>query len=195
MKRSALDHLKPVEAAAVLRRLLDEKRDLVPEAEALAMAMLCETSMDDVADDIEGALDLLEMDDLASRAGEHAGGYTHPSEAAGELLEETIAPFFEHLDRLLALGLEEDALECCRGIVVGLYRARALEDGEVLGWAPDCIAESACNALVAWHAGGTEHMFGPGSHRRREERAFPAELIARFAPDWKELIERTEGAP
>jgi hypothetical protein len=105
------------------------------------MAMLCGTSMDDVADDVE------------------------------------------------------DALECCRGIVVGLYRARALEDGEVLGWAPDCIAESACNALVAWHAGGTEHMFGPGSRRRREERAFPAELIARFAPDWKELIERTEGAP
>lgn len=191
-EKAALDRLAPEEAAAVLRRLLAERRELVPEAEAIATSLLRETSMDDVAADVEDALRLLDMDDLADRAGDHAGGYTHPSDAAGELLEEAVAPFFEHMDRLLKLDLQDDALECCRGIVVGLYRARDLQDDEILGWAPDSVVESACNALVAWHAGGTDNMFGAGSRRRRSTRVFPDDLLERLVPEWRDLIERIE---
>lgn len=39
-----------------------------------------------------------------------------------EILEETLEPFVEDMKRLLDLGLEAEALEICKGVVLGCYR-------------------------------------------------------------------------
>lgn len=83
---AALDRLEPGEAQTVLRRLLAAHPDLGAEAEQIAESLLCQISFETVADDVEDAVSLVDIDDLNSRAGRHSWGYTEPSEAAWELL-------------------------------------------------------------------------------------------------------------
>jgi hypothetical protein len=114
-------------------------------------------------------------------------GYTEPSEAAEEILEETVEPFREDMKRHLELGLEAQALEICKGLVLGCYRLSERAGGDVLGWAPDFPAEAAGHALEVWYRGGDEPKNCPRGERKR------ASLSADFLnliPKWVPLIER-----
>jgi hypothetical protein len=143
-KISVLDRLNPGEAATVLRRLLAAHPDLVAEAEQIAISLLGEVSFESVAEEVEYAVRSVDLDDLNTRAGSHAWGYTEPSEAAWELLEEAVAPFLEDMQRQIELGLETEALEICKGVVLGLYRLRKETKGDgLIGWAEDFPAETA----------------------------------------------------
>ena len=74
---------------------------------------------------MDDAIRSLDLDDLESRAGRHSWGYTEPSEAAGELLQEVVDPFLEDLKRRMDLGLVAEAMEVCKGILLGLYSGRS----------------------------------------------------------------------
>jgi hypothetical protein len=91
------------------------------------------------------------------------GGYVEPSEAAWEILEETVEPFRDDMKRYLELGREAEALEICKGLVLGCYRLSERAGGDVLEWAPDFPAEAAGHALEVWH-------FGTDDPQRREAR-------------------------
>lgn len=67
------------------------------------------------------------------------------------------------MKRHLELGLEAEALEICKGLLLGCYRLSQRAGGDVLGWAPDFPAEAAGDALEAWY-------FGTGGPRRRKAR-------------------------
>ncbi len=151
-----LDRLKSGEAATVLGRLLKEHPDLSIEADGIARSLLHQVDYEDVAAEIEDEIRALDYEDLNTRAGSHEWGYVEPSEAAWEILEETVEPVLDDMKRHIELGLEAEALEICRGLVLGLYRLSEREGGDVLGWAPDFPAEAAGNALVSWCAGAEE---------------------------------------
>lgn len=101
-----------------------------------------------MADDVEHDLRSLDLDDLGDRAGQHRGGYTSPTEAAWELLQEAVDPFLADMKRQMELGLEREALEVCKGVVLGLYRIRNTRGDEFLGWAEDFPAEAADDAFA-----------------------------------------------
>ncbi|MCH8242359.1 MAG: hypothetical protein IH897_07095 [Planctomycetes bacterium] len=110
------------------------------------------------------------LDELGSRAGKHSWGYTSPTEAAWELLEERVSPFIEDMKRQLELGLDAEALEMCKGVVLGLYRVRNEQGDDVLQWAPDFPAETAAHAVTTWRNGGYKKTPGRG---HRKQRVFP----------------------
>jgi len=91
-KTPILDRLEPEEAQAVLHRLLTAHPDLRAEAERLAGSLLGETSFEIIACAVADALRSVNLEDLDSLAGRHSWGYTEPSEAAWELLQEAVAP-------------------------------------------------------------------------------------------------------
>jgi len=86
---SMLEHLKPGEAAAVLRRLLEAHPNLSTEAEGIARSLLHQVDYQEVAAEIKDEIRALDYEDLNARAGSHEWGYVEPSEAAVEILEET----------------------------------------------------------------------------------------------------------
>lgn len=184
---SVLDRLKLGEADTVLRRLLTAHPDLGAEAEQIARSVLGEVSFESVADEVEDALRAFDLDDLNSRAGRHSWGYTEPTEAAWQLLEEALEPFLEDMRRQMELGLEAEALEICKGVVLGLYRLRE-EHGEFLGWAPDFPAEAASDAVAAWSASATKTKKGAGKRGLRKRPAFPQDFVNEFVPEWNSLI-------
>jgi hypothetical protein len=132
-----LDRLKPGEAATVLRHLLKAHPDLSSEAYEIARSLLRQLEYGDVAAEIEDEIRALDYEDLNARAGGHKWGYVEPSEAAWEILEETVEPVLDDMKRHIELGLEAEALEICKGMVLGLYRLSERQGGDVLGWAPD----------------------------------------------------------
>ncbi len=186
-KASVLDRLRPDEAQAVLRRLLDVHRELRSEARQIAKSLLSEVEFEWVADEVEDAVRDVGLDELGNRAGEHSGGYTGPSEAAWELLEECVSPFVEDMKRQSELGLDAEALEICKGVVLGLYRVRNEQGGDVLQWAPDFPAETAAQAVATWREGGDKKTAGGG---RRKQHVFPPDFVKEFVPEWEDLIDR-----
>lgn len=184
-----LERLKADEAAAVLRRLLEAHPELSVEANEIARSFLHEVSYEDVAAEIEDEVRALDYDDLNARAGSHEWGYVEPSEAAWEILEETAQPFLDDLKRHLELRLEAEALEICKGLVLGSYRLSEREGGDVLGWAPDYPAEAAEIALELWYTGGDDLKSARGNRKRGL--SLPPEFLS-LVPKWVPLIERIQ---
>jgi hypothetical protein len=121
----------------------------------------------DVAAGIEDEIRALDYEDLNARAGGHKWGY--------------------EMKRHIELGLEAEALEICKGMVLGLYRLSERQGGDVLGWAPDFPAEAAGNALEFCHAGAGE----PKSRGIRQETRPPlSQDFLSMVPKWIPMIER-----
>ena len=183
-RTSILDRLKPEEAEVVLHRVLAAHRELRAEVQQIAKSLLGEVAFECVADEVEHAVRDLGLDDLGSRAGKHSWGYVSPTEAAWELLEESVSPFIEDMKRQFELGLDAEALEICKGLVLGLYRVRNEKGNEVLGWAPDFPAETAAHALATWHEGADDKTARGG---RRKQPIFPRDFAREFVPEWEDL--------
>src|SRR5256886_16286660 len=131
--------------------------------------------------------DALPIYDLNARAGSHEWGYVEPSEAAWEILEETVEPVLDDMKRHIELGLEAEALEICKGMGLGLYRLSEREGGDVLGWAPDFPAEAAGNALEFWHAGAGVPKSREVVQKTRPP--LPQDFLS-MVPKWIPMIER-----
>jgi len=187
---SVLDSLKPEEARAVLRRLVEAHPHLRGEAEQVARTLLGGVSFKSVADGVERAVRALGLKDLGRRAGKHSGGYVEPSQAAQDLLEEAVDPFLEDLKRCLGGGLTSEAMEICKGILLGLYRVRGRDADEFLGWAPDFPEEHAAWVVDVWRAGGDE---GKAARRIRplagKGPLLPKDFVDQFVPEWTWLLE------
>jgi hypothetical protein len=171
-KHDCLGLLTGDEAQAVLRELLSSRPDLIPDATQVANALLATVSFANVAESVFGALAALDLDDLD--AGPRPGGYVEPSEAAWEMIENVVTPYFHDLERRIKLGHEEEASEVCKGIVVGLYRAEHSRF-ELIEYAEDSPSELAGRAVAIWR-------------RRRRNWTFPRNFVEKFTPDWDWLV-------
>ena len=186
-KGSVLDRLKAAEAHDVLRRLITAHPNLGAEAETIARSLLAEVTFEAVADDVEDGVRAMDLEDLNGRAGRHEWGYVGPDEAAWEILEETVEPFLDDIKRQIELGLEAEALEICKGLVLGLYRVEHEERGEVAEWAPDFPAEAAGGAIETWQR-EMQTTKAARAGARRSRPTFPQEFVDRFIPEWRDMI-------
>lgn len=171
-KYDCLDLLTGDEAQHVLHALLSSRPDLILDARRAANALLATVSFADVAENVFGALQALDLDDLD--AGPRPGGYVEPSEAAWEVIEMVVTPYFHDLERRVKLGHEDEAVEVCKGIVFGLYRAEHT-GFELLEYAEDSPSQLAGHAVDIWR-------------RRRRTHTLPSTFVEKFTPDWAWLV-------
>jgi hypothetical protein len=124
-----LEVLTGDEAQTVLNELLSSRPDLISDARRAANALLATVSFADVAADVFGALQALDLDDLD--AGPRPGGYIEPSEAAWNAIEKVVTPYFHDLERRVKLRHEDEALDVCEGIVLGPRGASRLRTARI----------------------------------------------------------------
>ena len=167
-----LDVLTGDEAQIVLKDLLSSRPDLISDARRAANALLATVSFTDVAADVVDALQALDLDDLD--AGPRPGAYVEPSEAAWNVIEKVVTPYFHDLERRVKLRHEDEALEVCKGIVLGLYRAEH-RGFELLEYAEDSPSALAGQALEIWC-------------RRRRDCIFPRNFVEKYTPNWAWLV-------
>ena len=180
---SLLARLTPKEASAVLRRLLDKHPELRAEAGQMAADLVTSLSVEEVAEDVLHRVTGVGLDELNDRAGSHSWGYVEPSEAANELLEESIEDLVEDMKRKAELGLAPAAEVICSGIVCGLYQARKTESDGALGWDPDFPAERAGYTVEE-----LIRACPPAARQATLERL--VEVLAREAPEWEDMFRR-----
>ncbi len=182
-KPSALEKLQPAESDEVLRALLKAHPGLRKEAEEIARSLISDVSFEGIAEEVEWELESHDLDEMNSRAGKTRWGYTDPTDAAHEILHEAIDPMIEEMQRHLELGLGREALETCKGLVLGLYGVRDKKNDGCLGWAPDFCWQTAEEVLGKWSKG----IRGKGTKGSRTRlRSFLVEL----APEWSSMFDR-----
>ena len=185
-----MESLNPDEAAIVLRRLVAAHPELETEGEAMTKTLLREDSFEQIAEDVYDSVQVLGHDQLNGRAGRHEWGYVEPGDAASDILSETIAPFLDDLKRRVDLGLEVEALEICKGLVLGFYRLDHEGGGELLQWAPEFTVETAAYALEICRDGTRLEQSPPHRGGRRKRSVLPENFVEQFVPDWAGMIER-----
>ena len=85
-----------------------------------------------------------------------------------------MTPYFHDLERRVKLRHEDEALEVCKGIVLGLYRAEH-RGFELLEYAEDSPSELAGQAVEIWR-------------RRRRGWTFPRNFVEKYTPNWEWLV-------
>jgi hypothetical protein len=173
-ERSALCALSAAEKATVLDELLATRPDLRGPAEAYAVQVMTDADRLAVADDVEGALQGLDIEELNTRAGHRPGrGYVHPAEAADEILDEALQPFLDDLQRRADLGIGSAAVELAAGMLLGLYNCRHGNSETLLEYSPDYTAERASSVV---------------SDCAKPSIELPAAELLDLMPEWSALL-------
>ena len=137
------------EKGAILTALIGVHPALQEHAEAIARYILATVDVAAASDLIVEAILELDTEDLANRAGPRQHGYVEPTDAAWQLLEETIEPWIEDLRRRGRLGFHQAAADLGIALTQALdateERADRIDDCLVRQWAPDFPSEA-----VSW---------------------------------------------
>ena len=98
-----------------------------------------------------------------------------------DMLQETLRPFLERMDRYRQAGRHDAAGEVLRGIIVGLYRLEEAGN-EVVECAVDFQGHALTWILDAWSKGPD------GKRRRRGRPPLGGDFLREHAPGWEEML-------
>lgn len=185
---SLLENLTSDEASEVLQRLIEEQASLRTDAERIARTILTELDYKTVAEQVKDCILGVEVEEIYARSGSQQLGYVQPNEAAWEVFEEEMKPFLDNIERLISLGMTEEAIETSKGIIVGLYSFKSSDETEALEQIPDFPGETAAYALEVFRraAAGIRSRGGGKARTLR----FPGDFLRDHAPEWHEFLSR-----
>jgi hypothetical protein len=166
------------QALIVIERLSRKGGELREAVIAEAMSALTEIDVLNTADEVFGVLDCIDVQDCWDRAGRSGDGYTSPDEAAAEIIEQELQPFFEQAERYHKLGMLEQEATYCMGVVRGIYRYERESKSEFREWSEDIPAECAGFLLGQWR------------ERNRDAQSINAvrEFIREHCPEWSKWL-------
>ena len=93
------------QALEVVKRLSEKGGEIGEAVLAEARNLLTAVNVDETADEVFFVLDSIDVQDCWDRSGKSRYGYTEPSEAAVELVEEELQPFYDQAARYQELGM------------------------------------------------------------------------------------------
>jgi hypothetical protein len=138
------------QALIIIERLCRKGGDIRDAIVAEAMTLLSEFSLDEVTDEVFDALDLVDVQDCWDLAGGSQDGRAPPGDAAIDIIEEELQPFFDQVERYHALGMIKQEATYCMAVVLGIYRFEQESLSEIKELAEDLPAECAARLLDEW---------------------------------------------
>ncbi len=177
-----LHKLTGEQALEAVRRLAGRKGAIAEAVAAMARDVLTAVDIEGVGDEVFSTLDFIDVQDCWDRAGASRDGYKDEVEAATELVEEELQPFFDQADRYHELGMGAQERDYCMGVVLGAYRYVQESDSEFKDWCEDIPVNCAGYLLNRWRKRTTE----PSS------RAAMDEFIRDRCPTWAKYLIRKE---
>ena len=148
-----IDNLSVFEARTVLRTLAENDANLAQRIAEMTLTSLSDVDVEEVAAALYDELDALEVEEVWDRAGRTRHGYVETSEVASQMLEAVLAPYLEELSRYQALGLNLEAGELCKGLLLGLYQFERESKSQFKDWATDLPLNFAKEVLATWKRG------------------------------------------
>ena len=138
------------QALLIVERLCRKGGDVRDAIVAEAMHLLSEFSLEGTAGEVFDALDLIDIQDCWDQAGGSRDGYTSPEDAAVDVIEEELQPFFDQVERYHDLGMTAQEATYCQAVVLGIYRFEQGSDAEIKELALDLPARYAGTLLDEW---------------------------------------------
>jgi hypothetical protein len=174
--------LTPEQALKIVERL-GRKGGKIREAVVTeAMNVLTEIDLDGTADEVFAVLDSIDVQDCWDRSGGSRDGYTSPDEAAAEIIEEELQPFFDQVDRYHELEMPEQETAYCMGVIVGVYRYERESKSDFREWSVDIPAECAGFLLDRWRE----------RNREKDSADVMQEFIRERCPEWSKWLKDTK---
>jgi hypothetical protein len=142
--------LTPEQALEIVERLCRKGGDIRDIIVAEAVSLLSEFTLEEIADEVFDALDLIDIQDCWDLAGGAQEGAPPPREAAVDIIEEELQPFFDQVERYHELGLIEQEAAYCKGMLLGIYRFEQESESEIKPLAADLPADCATSLVDQW---------------------------------------------
>ena len=180
---NVIKKLTPEQALEVVMRLSDKGGAIRDAVLAEARHVLSKIDLDETADDVFYVLASIDVQDCWDRAGSSRDGYTSPDEAAVELIEEALQPFFDQVGRYHELGMSKEEAAYCRGVILGIYRYQHESKSEFREWSVDIPIECAGDLLTQWRERGQDSASTTAMD----------EFIRDRCPNWARYFLRTGG--
>jgi hypothetical protein len=151
--QEVINNLSPSDALSILKTLAANDDQLANRIVEIALGRLSEVDPEEVAAILYEELNALEVEEVWDRAGETRHGYIEPGEAAGQMVEEVLEPFLEELGKYQKLGMNNEANQMCKGLLLGLHRFKHESTSEFKNWAPDAPSVFTEVVIDAWKEG------------------------------------------
>ena len=150
MSSDILKQLTPEQALKVVRRLyernVDVRQAVMEEANSVLEAINC----DETAEEVFFTLDSIDVQDLWNNSGARRDGYISPDEAAIEMVEDELEPFFDQVRRYHQLRMFPQEQTYCMGVLQGIYRFDQESKSQFKDWAIDIPIECFGYLLGEW---------------------------------------------
>lgn len=115
--KKTLDTIEPSEALQILKMLCQEDTSIKKRIEDMFLNQVQEVDVSEIADEVFSDLNFLDVEDLRDRSGSHRDGYTDTGDAAREMIEEIIEPHLKNMKRLHSLGMFQEEMRYCMGVI------------------------------------------------------------------------------
>jgi hypothetical protein len=173
-----IKRLTAEQALQVIKRLSEKGGKIGKAVLAEARNLLMAVDLDETADEVFSVLESIDVQDCWARSGKSRYGYTEPSEAAVEIVEEELQPFYDQAKRYRELGMAEQETIYCMGVILGIYRYEHESKSAFREWCEDVPIECAGYLLDTWRK------------RNRGTAAAQAmkEFIQRRCPKWAKYL-------
>jgi hypothetical protein len=148
-----LTQLTPDQALEVVRRLHNRDGNIQRAVLEEARNVLEAVDRDEIAEEVFLVLDLIDVQDLWDASGASRDGYISPDEAAVEMMENELEPFFDQVRRYHKLRMFPQEHIYCMGVLQGIYRFGQESETEFKEWAVDVPQECFGGLLNEWRKG------------------------------------------
>jgi hypothetical protein len=173
-----ISKLTAEQALKIVERLGRKGGDIQEAVRVEAMNVLTEIDLDETAEEVLLILDSIDVQDCWDRSGGSRDSYTSPDEAAAEIMEEELQPFFDQVERYHGLGMPEQEAAYCMGVMLGIYRYERESKSEFREWSVDIPAECAGFLLDQWLERNSDKTSIHAMH----------EFISRRCPEWSKRL-------
>jgi hypothetical protein len=172
------------QALEIVKRLSEKGGEIREAVLAEARNLVMAIDMDETANHVFFVLDSINVQDCWDRSGRSRYGYTEPSEAAVELVEEELQPFYDQAKTYRELGMPEQETTYCMGVILGIYRYEHESKSEFRKWCVDVPIECAGYLLDTWRE----------RHQDTASAEAMDEFIERRCPKWAKYLARKQAA-
>ena len=177
-----ISKLTAEQALKIVERLARKGGKLREAVLTEAMNVLTEIDLDETAEEVFTILESIDVQDRWDRSGSSRDGYTSPDEAAAEIIEEELQPFFDQVGRYHEMGLPEQEAAYCMGVILGIYRYEREAESEFRQWSEDIQAEYGGSLLNKWRERNPDGVRINAMH----------EFIRARCPEWAKWLKGTK---
>jgi hypothetical protein len=133
-----LEFLSAAKVEAILEKLCEDD-EIGRRALSLIDAELKKVDAEEIAQQVFGWLESIDVHDLWHNSGKTYYGYVEPSDLGHEMVEDVIRPIVEKIKLYRDLEMKAEEKAMCAGLIRGLMRFETEGANEFKDWIPDSI--------------------------------------------------------